>query len=204
MGTTKRLACHLSVAILLLLAATSDAQTPATDGSTEFTVFFRGSPVGRERVTVTREGSGWHISLVSSLGPPFGLVADKFELGYGADWQPQSLQVEGTLRGQSIGLSTTFSATTASNDVMHGAERASNTQPISARTIVLPNSFFGAYEALAARLETAAPGNEFPVYVPPEAEVKATIDRVTPRRLSTPDGAVELRDFSVTLSGQSG
>ena len=182
----------------------SDAQTPAAAGSIEFTVFFRGSPVGRERVVVTRQGQGWNISVVSSLGPPFGLVADKFELGYGADWQPQTLQLEGTLRGQAFGLSTKFSPTTATNEVAQGPERASTTQPISPRTVVLPNSIFGAYEAFAARLATATPGTEFDAYVPLEAEVKARVDRITPRRLSTPDGAVELRDFSVTLSGQTG
>ena len=35
--------------------------------------------------------------------------------------------------------------------------------------LLLPNSFFGPYEALAARLRTAAPGTEIPVYIVPQA-----------------------------------
>src|SRR5262245_51009337 len=154
MLVTKRLACHLSVALVALLATTGHARSQDADtaGSASFAVFFRGSQVGIERVSVSRPPNGWQISATGNLGPPFDLVTTRFEMSYGADWQPQQLLIEGRLRGQGMKLTTSFGVTTATNDAVTNTERASNSQQITPRSVVLPNSFFAAYEALAMRL----------------------------------------------------
>jgi len=167
-------------------------------------VFFRGSVVGTERVVLTRSAGRWQIESTGSLGPPFDLVTTKFQMDYGADWQPQQLLIDGRLRGIAIRLSTTFGITTASNEALQSTERASNTHQISPRSVVLPNGHFAAYEALAARLAPLATGAQLPVYVAPEGEVSATVERVTPRRIVSPEGTLELREFVLTFSGSTG
>ena len=83
------------------------------------------------------------------------------------------MAVEGALRGVPLSLTTTFGLTTATNDLDQGAQHASTSVPISPRTVVLPNNFYGAYEALAARLAASAPGARLPIYVSPMAEISA-------------------------------
>lgn len=160
--------------------------------------------MGSQNVTVSRSGNGWLISAVGRLDAPFDLVTTKFEMTYGNDWQPQLLAIEGRLRGQSIALGTSFGLTTATNDFVQNGERGSNTHQIPPRAVILPNSFFGAYEALAIRLGTAATGTRIPAYVPPDAEATAVVDRLTTRRILTPEGAVDIREFALTLTGPAG
>jgi pimeloyl-ACP methyl ester carboxylesterase len=69
---------------------------------------------------------------------------------------------------------------------------------------VLPDNFFIAYEALAARLARAAAGTIVPIYRAPEGEVSATIERVTERRIVTDQQAMTVRDFSLTLATPRG
>jgi uncharacterized protein len=54
---------------------------------------------------------------------------------------------------------------------------------VSARTVVVPNGFFGSYEALAARLVGSAVGAEFPLYVAPQAEIKAVVKGIQTQQL---------------------
>jgi len=163
-------------------------------------VLLRGARIGSETVTLSRHGAGWMISSVGRLQPPVDLTTTKFEITYGADWQPERLSIEGLLRGQLITLDTTFGLTTAMSDLMQAGQRGSGSQTVSPRTIVLPNNFFAGYEALAARLATVTVGTRLPIFIAPEAEIGATVDRITPKRITTQSGDVELRQFDLTFS----
>ena len=85
-----------------------------------------------------------------------------------------------------------------------GADRRTSTVPVSPRTVMLPNDFFGAYEALAARLAGAAVGTVIPMYVAPTAEVQGTVTAITPQRLQTPDALVLLKHYSLTVRNPAG
>ena len=61
-----------------------------------------------------------------------------------------------------LGLATSFATTTAINEVTQNGVTESKTDQITARTVVLPNNFFAAYEGLAVRLSSMAPGGELP------------------------------------------
>lgn len=163
-------------------------------------VTLRGVRVGSENVTVTRRAGVFKISSSGQIAAPLDLVTTKFELTYSADWQPQQLTIEGALRNQTLGIGTTFGLTTATNDLVQGDRRGSVTHQISPRTIVLPASFFGAYEALAARLGSFRIGERLPVYIAPEGEITATLNRVTPRRIASPAGAADLQEYDLTLN----
>ena len=167
--------------------------------SSTFVLTLRGVRIGTERVTVTRPAGAFKISLTGQIGPPVDLVISKFELTYSADWQPQQLVVEGALRNETIGIGTSFGITTATNDVVQGQRRAGVTHQVSPRTIVLPVNFFGAYEALAARLGTFQAGARLPVYIAPEGEITATISQITPRRISIPSGTANFQEYDLML-----
>jgi len=174
------------------------------DGTAAFTVFLRGQRIGSEEVTVTRSPGGWLISATGRTGAPLDFSFDKFIARYGADWQTQSLEVSGQMRGQALLLNTEFSAGTATSDVVQSGQQARLTHKVSADTIALPNNFYGAYEALALRLHVAQVGAVIPIYVAPQAEVPATVTKITPRRMETPTARFDLRQFDVSFQNPNG
>jgi len=174
------------------------------DGTAAFTVFLRGQRIGSEEVAVTRSPGGWLISATGRTGAPLDFSFDKFIARYGADWQTQSLEVSGQMRGQALLLNTEFSAGTATSDVVQSGQQARLTHKVSADTIALPNNFYGAYEALALRLHVAQVGAVIPIYVAPQAEVPATVTKITPRRMETPTARFDLRQFDVSFQNPNG
>jgi len=163
----------------------------------------RGVRVGFEAITVTESAAGWEISSSGRQLAPIDLVTTKFDVVYGHDWQPERLTIEGVLSGQLLTLSANFNLTTVSVDVMQAGQKGSALQQVSPRTVVLPNNFYAGYQALAMRLETAPVGTRFPVYVAPQAEINATVDRITDRRLTTPLGPIDLKQVDMTFSNPS-
>jgi pimeloyl-ACP methyl ester carboxylesterase len=207
MTGTRALLRHLSVGALAvgILAPPVRAQTaPPPPGAVSFTVLVNGSRIGSHAVSLTQSASGWLLSSFGNLGPPFNITTSKLEIAYDPDWQAQRLVLQGSIGGQQLQLTTTFGAQTATSQLVQNGQKAVNTQVVSPRAIVLPDNCFGAYEALAARLATATAGTVLPIYRVPENELTATIDRVTPRRLLTPEGPLAIREFSLTLASPRG
>jgi pimeloyl-ACP methyl ester carboxylesterase len=190
-----------------MLAPRALAQPPAAPditGGANFVVLLRGTRVGTTSTSISSSGSGWLLESTSRLDPPIDLVTSKFEVRYGADWQPQQLAIESTLGGQQLSLSTNFGVTTAMSELTQAGQHGSSSVQISPRTIVLPNNFFGAYEALAIRLSSLAAGARVPLFIAPAGEVTATVARVAPTRVTRPEGPVDLRAFTLSVPGQSG
>jgi pimeloyl-ACP methyl ester carboxylesterase len=211
MDRKTRVFVHLTVAILFVITsafveARVDGQT--TQGSSSspvtFSISLRGEPVGQETVVVTRSDAGWRISSTGGQTSPAPFTIDKFEAVYSATWQPVSLEIEARSGDQLLSMKSTFTSTTATNDVMQGGQKNLITQPVSPGTVVLPNNFFGAYEALAARLAKLQPGASFPVYVAPQAEVAGTVTAITPQRIQTTDRLIELRHYSLAIRNPGG
>jgi hypothetical protein len=173
-------------------------------GSAAFAVFLRGQRIGTEEVTVTRSPLGWSISATGRTGAPLNISFEKFVARYGGEWQAQSLEISGQMRGQGLVLNTEFKAGTATSDVVQLGQQARLTHRVSTDTVALPNNFYGAYEALALRLHTAQVGATIPVYVAPQAEVIASVDKITPRRMETSAAHFDLRQFDVTFRNPNG
>lgn len=187
---------------LTLSAPAAAPQDPS--GSADFTIFLRGQRIGTERSSVVRGPDGWIISATGSSGAPLSLQFNTFVVRYGPEWQTQSLEISGTARGQALALKTTFSNNTAASDVVQNGVQSQVSHKVSTATVVLPNNFFSAYEALALRLHGAAPGDTIPVYIAPQAELAARVDKITPRRMETPSTRYELRQFDVVFPNPSG
>jgi uncharacterized protein len=224
-----RLAGHCTAAVLAslilasaALAAPSSApharprslvQTPAesrpiarppAEADVEFTLFLSGTRVGVEHVRVARVASTWVISSTAQYGPPLNVTVNRFEMKYTADWQPIELHIEATRAGRPLGLATSFAMTTAINEITQNGSTTSKTDQISARTIVLPNSFYAGYEALAARLADAQPGAELRAYVAPQAEIGVMVKTVAAEQLSSPAGLLAIRRYEIVFQNPGG
>jgi alpha-beta hydrolase superfamily lysophospholipase len=196
----------LAALLVLATAAVRTQPAPATPavGESTLIVFLNGREVGREQVSLARTPQGWTIAASGSLGAPFNQSTKRFEVTYAPDWQPIELKIDAVVEARAIGLSTSFGTTTAINEVTNNGVTQSKTDQITARTVVLPNNFFAAYEALAARLFSMTPGGELAVYIAPQGEVKATIRAVTPSTYQAPAGPLNTRRFSVSLQSPTG
>jgi pimeloyl-ACP methyl ester carboxylesterase len=118
---------------------------------------------------------------------------------YGLDWQPLELRIDAIQKKSSVALATSFAMTTAINEITQQGRTVSKEDQISARTIVLPTYYYGAYEALAARLSAVEAGAELPLYVAPQGELKATVKSVTPEVLNGPNGTTNIRKYELAV-----
>jgi pimeloyl-ACP methyl ester carboxylesterase len=193
-------------------AATQPAAAPparqgssvAIEGDAEFTLFLSGKRVGTEQVRVAKAGSTWIVSSTAQFGPPLNVTVNRFELRYTSDWQPSELHIEAMQPGRSLALTTSFGVTTAANVITQNGSTTAKTDQISARSIVLPNSFYAGYVVLAARLAEAAPGTEIPVYVAPSSEIKVVVKGATDEQIAGPSGPVSTRVYELTFQNPDG
>lgn len=195
--------------ILALLAGAAPLTQPAatavpTPGEATFIVFAGGRETGREQVMLSKTASGWTITSTSRLGAPLNLTSKRFELTYAPDWQPIELKIEATVQSRAFGLLTSFGTTTAISEISQNGVINSKTDQISARTVVLPSSFYAAYEALAVRLASTSPGADIPMYVAPQAEVRLLVKSMTPSAYQTPEGSIQTRQYAVTVQNIGG
>jgi pimeloyl-ACP methyl ester carboxylesterase len=192
------------VLAVLLSASAATAQTPpplpVSDNGTQFLVFFRSQPVGREEVVVLRLADGWIVRGTSRLGPPIDITTRVAQVEYDLEWRPKSLLVDGILRGQDVTLKTTFDGSKASNVLAVQGAPQSKVDPVSADTIVLPNTFLGAYAALARRLQGKVAGAEMRAYIAPQSEVTVRVMTAAPERIDTPKGAINATRFAMTFN----
>ena len=184
-------------------AGNAQAQTPpplpVADNGTQFLVFFRSQPVGREEVLVLRMADGWVVRGTSRLGPPIDITTRVAQIDYDLEWRPRTLLVDGIVRGQDVMLKTTFDGSKASNIIaVQGAPQA-KADPVSADAIVLPNTFLGSYAALARRLQGKAAGSELRGYIAPQAEIVISVGSSTPERIDTPKGMINATRYALTF-----
>jgi uncharacterized protein len=195
--------CTVALAVAALFSAAAGAQAPVPAQPVIFNVFYQGTAVGREQVTVTRTPQGISITGTEQVGDPLNIVVRSAEVKYSPDWRPLECVIEGSLRTDQVLLHTIVSGTTASNAVTQGKTNVQKSDQIAADALLLPNMFFGAYEALAARLYTAKAGDELAAYVPPNAAVKIAVTSVTEDRIRTQQALIPVRRYAVSVTGSN-
>ena len=178
---------------------------PSAEGDADFTVFVGGKPSGREQVRVARSGSTWIITSTGTAGAGENSATTRFEVKYSSDWHPVESRIEMVRGTRSLVIGTSFGGTTAINEITQNGTTTAKTDQISARTIVLPNSFYAPYEALAARLATTETGTELPVYVTPQTEIRLKVNAVANERVKGPNGEeIATRRYDVVFQNPGG
>jgi pimeloyl-ACP methyl ester carboxylesterase len=184
--------------------AATAAPRPSAEADVEFTLFVSGTRVGVEHVRVAKAASTWVVSSTAQYGAPLNVTVNRFEVKYTPDWQPIELHIEATRAGRPLALATSFGVTTAINEITQNGTTSSKTDQVSARTIVLPNSCYAGYEALAARLADAQPGTELRAYVAPQAEIPVTVKSVSAEQLPSPAGILAVRRYEIVFQNPGG
>jgi pimeloyl-ACP methyl ester carboxylesterase len=195
------------VALLGVLAAaglpsSTAAQQPASaagTGEATFRVFTRAAVIGTEQIAVTRDAAGWTITSSGRLNAPLNIVNRRLQIRYDPDWRPLEMTLDATVRGQAQTMRTTISGSTATSQV----SIAGQSRVITATTtpeILLPTPFFGPYEALAARLRTAAPGSTIAAFAPAQTEITIRVGDSTSERIQTPKETIEAKHTHVTIT----
>ena len=180
--------------------AQSPPPLPATDSGTQFLVFFRSQPIGREEVLVLRMADGWVVRGTSRLGQPIDITTRVAQVDYDLEWRPKSLLIDGIVRGQDLTLKTTFDGTKASNIIAVQGSPQSKADTVSADAVVLPNTFLGSYAALARRLQGKIAGSELRAYIAPQAEITVRVMSATPERIETPKGVLNATRYAMTFN----
>lgn len=195
----RRVAGAVLPALLAGAAAYAQAPPDPASGEATFTVFVRSIPVGVERVGVTRTESGWRISSIGQLGPPVDLNIRSFRLDYDQDWRPVRLDIDSARSDSDYALAATFAGGTASNEIRQGDARQTTTVEIAPDAVVLPDFFFGAYEALAARLGGQPEGAEIAAYAAPQQALTAVVQGARSQPIQTADAQLSALIYDIEL-----
>ena len=194
------------IGVLAVLAAAAPpsaaAQQPASaagTGEATFRVFARGTVIGTEQTAVTRDAAGWTITSSGRLNAPLNIVNRRLQIRYDPNWKPLELTLDATVRGQVQTIHTTIKGNTATSQVGIGGQSRVLTATTTPE-ILLPSPFFAPYEALAARLRTAAPGSTIAAFQPAQTDLTIRVGDSTSERIQTPKETIEAKHTHVTIT----
>ena len=198
-------------AAALALPSGVAAQVPAAapplqeTGATNFSIFLGGAPIGTEQVAVTRTASGWNIVSSGRLGAPIDAVERRTQVRYTADWKPLEFTFDGVVRGVTQAIHTTIDGTAATSEITSAGQAKPKKDTIAADALlVFPSTFFGPYEALAARLKTADAGSQIPLYFEALQSVTATVGESSAEQIQTAGRLINARRTRVTVALPAG
>ena len=169
-------------------------------GATNFAIFLRGAPIGTEQVALTRTATGWNVISSGRLSAPIDAVARRLQVRYSPDWRPLELTLDGTVRGVAQTIHTVVDGTTAKSDITAAGQTSQKTDTIDPNSLLLlSNSFFGPYEAVAARLKTAVAGTQIPVYLEAQSSISITVGESSAEQIQTAGRLVIARRTRLAL-----
>ena len=96
-------------------------------------------------------------------------------------------------------IKTTFADGKATSEVTQAGTPTTKTDTVSPDTLVLPNLFFSAYEALAMRLSSIPDGSTFPAYIAPQAEITVKQNARSTQRIETAKRVIDVRTYALTF-----
>jgi pimeloyl-ACP methyl ester carboxylesterase len=182
-------------AVLLMAVPAAGQQAPAT--VTAYTTFIRGTPVGREDVTIRSDNSGFTVTSQGRVGPPTNLTIERAEFKYGPDGSPQSFELKASRAGVDASMKTTVTGGNATTEV---APSGSLTKPIAPQAIMHVNGLVGSYIVLADRLGSTAPGGQLRLFVIPETPVDVRIVNVQNDRMQRGNEFVNARRYEIVIA----
>lgn len=193
---------YCTVAVLLALTPAARAQVPAVSSAepTGYTIFLRGTAIGRENVTVRSDAGGFNVVTDGRMSAPLDLTIRRAEFTYGSDWTPVSFQLDANAAGEEVFLRTTVRDGNAVTEGRQGARTISQTHPVGAQTILHANGIFGSYVALARRLANAETGAELRLYVVPQTEIPVRVASVSEERMQVGADFLDVRRYELIIT----
>jgi pimeloyl-ACP methyl ester carboxylesterase len=196
---------YFTCALALTLAAPAAAQqAPATAKPTGYTVFLRGTAVGREEVTVREDATGTTITVQGRLGAPLNVVTRRAEMKYTADDTPERFTLDGSANGADVSVRTSFVNGTAQTEGNQGTAKIATSHQLSPKAVVLPNGVFSLYAALADRLSRVTAGAELKAYILPIAEIGVRVVSDRPERIQVGTAFLDVQRYDLLFSNPGG
>jgi pimeloyl-ACP methyl ester carboxylesterase len=192
----------LALAVVSVAAQGQGAQAPVTRS---YTVFLRGVPIGRENLTVRSDATGLTLSSQSNIGPPLNIVMRRGEVVYRPDLTPASLTLDATINQKDVSLRTTFTTDTAVSEGNDAGRAIRVTTPLSPRSFIFPDVFFGAVEALGRQLSivNGLPDN-LHAFVAPGVDVGFRVKDAARGRMSIGATSLEVYRYELIFSNATG
>lgn len=177
---------------------------PASD--TTFRIYHRGALIGTTAVSIAREDDGWRLQGTGDLKGTFQVSLPQLDIRYDAAWRPRSMTMELVALDDRAVVHVAFGLSdgTTRTDVVRPDNATWGSNKVSADAIPLPDLVFAAYEALAARLAFASPGQELRVFVAPRFEAPMSIDGVVDEPMPSSAGPLATKRWRVTLRRPEG
>lgn len=201
------LARHCTCAILLALTALPVfAQAPEVPAATRsYTIFLRGTPVGRENLNVRSDASGLTITSQSNLGTPLNVVMRKGEVTYRPDLTPATLTLDATINQKDVTLRTTFANGSAVSEGNDGGNQIRATTPLQPRTFIFPDIFFGAFEALGRQLAIVnGLPDDLHAFVAPGVDVALRVKDAARGRVAIGPLSIDVYRYELVFSNPTG
>jgi pimeloyl-ACP methyl ester carboxylesterase len=204
---------YLTCALALTLAAPAALdearaeaaqQAPATAKPTGYTIFLRGTAVGREEVTVREDATGTTIIVQGRLGAPLNVVTRRAEMKYTADDTPERFTLDGSANGADVSVRTSFVNGTAQTEGNQGTAKIATSHQFSPKAVVLPNGVFSLYAALADRLSRVTAGAELKAYILPLAEIGVRVVSDRPERIQVGTSFLDVQRYDLLFSNPGG
>ena len=173
--------------------------------STGYVVFLRGTPLGRELVTVNRDQSAITITAQGRMLAPLNITTRHAEFKYRPDWTPTAFTLDATVDGRQLQLNTTFADGRAATEGITPAQPVSAAHTVAPRTLIHADGIFASYIALSRRLvEDSEEGAEFRVYVVPQAEITVRVKAIHRERMQIGTTVLDVRRFELIYVNPSG
>jgi pimeloyl-ACP methyl ester carboxylesterase len=191
--------------LLLFSVPPAWAQQAQATVTTGYTVFLRGAPIGREDVTVEQDATGISIIGRGRLAAPSSVITRRIEVRYRPDWTPEFLTLDVNVNGGDNILKTSFLDETALSEGNLAGRAVSHTDVVGRALFVLPNGFFGAYEAIARRLTAADIGSEHRAFMAPQIpQLLFRVSSVTTERMQTGTSTFTVRRYVLLFTSPGG
>ena len=208
MRSTYCIRALLSVAVATVAAtlgapSLARAQQLAAPAASTLTVFVRAAPIGSELSSVVRTADGWTITSTGRLNAPLDIVTRRFEARYDANWKPLELTIDSVVRGLPFTAHTTVDGATMKTEVVTNGQSNTVTAMTDAE-VLLPNLFFAAFEAVSAKLGTAATGTTISAYVVAQATITIRVTGFTNEQIQTAKQLINTRHTHVTIQQPAG
>lgn len=197
----KHPAIRLGLSIVTILVLAAAVGMPAqTRFDASFRILENGAAIGSAMVAVARDEDGWHVQSTSHAEGTIGLDVIRLEISYDAAWRLRFLSMELASGDERRVIHVAIQGIRARTDiVVPDREAAFGTDRVSPGVIAVSDYVFGAYQALAARVETLAPGSDIPILLTTRGEVRATVDAVREEDLLTDSGSLRARRVSLLV-----
>lgn len=183
-----------------VLAQDRPVDAQAAPSTSAFTIFVRGTAVGREELTVVTDASGTTMTSRNRLAAPLSSVVELAVLQYAPDWTPRSFVLESTSPVGPVSSRTTFERGTAVTEGASAGAPVSASHEIAPQAVVLPNGVFGAYQAVASRLRNAPVGAELQAYIVPTTPVDIRVAAVHDEQMQQGTTLFDVRRYELTFS----